>query len=51
MVKVAKIRKLHIAVSDDLFKEIRNYELLQDIDYIFAELLTEKIESIKRGEQ
>lgn len=51
MKKVAKIRKLHIAVSDELFREIREYDLLQEIDYIFAVLLAEKIETIKRGEQ
>ena len=51
MEKVRKIRKLHISVSDELFKKIREHELLQEIDYVFAVLLTEKIETIERGEQ
>ena len=48
---IIQLRKLHITVSEDLFREIRDHELLRDIDNLFAEMITERIEAIKRGEQ
>jgi hypothetical protein len=46
-----RIKKLHISVSESLFNEIREYNLLVDIDNIVGEMLIERIETIKRGEQ
>lgn len=46
-----RTKKLFSVIPESLFFELREHELLSDIDNIITELLTEKIESIKRGEQ
>ena len=48
--KHLKLRKLHITVSEELFREIRDLELLTDIDNLFADLICDYIEAMKRGE-
>lgn len=46
-----RTKKLFSVIPESLFFELRKYELLSDIDNIITELLAEKIEAIKRGDQ
>jgi len=44
-----KIRKLRCVIPEQLFLELRDLQLLPDIDSIVTELLNERVEEIKEN--
>ena len=44
-----KIRKLRCVIPEQLFLELRDLQLLPDIDSIVTELLSERVEEIKEN--
>lgn len=42
-----RFKKLHCVVPEELFDDLREFQLLRDIDSIVSELLHEKVEELK----
>ena len=47
--RMMKIRKLRCVIPEQLFLELRDLQLLPDIDSIVTELLNERVEEIKEN--
>ena len=43
-----RVKRLHCSIPEELFSELQKYGLLKDIDNIVAELLSQRVDEIKR---